>query len=474
MDVTAAARVLLTASHAHRAVVEQQDGDVAAVVDDVQQALHAHVQEGRVADDGDDALVLVRRAAALVQAQGHAHGGAHGDAGIEGVPGMTGAQGVAANVAGDLGVLNLGQAVIDAQVRAGHAHGRRPWEDLDRHRELQGAPGGTLGLDRLAQEGADGRTQDVGGQFAHARQQVLAVHRDAGGADLLLQERLHLLDHHQVLDPFRQGADQAQGGRVAEAQFDQGGVREGFQDVQVGRTRGDETNAGVCAVLEAVEVGNLGELPQLFLPLEHQRDAAAGVQGGHDHARRVLAEAQDGALLALARHHHALDVADAGGEAQDDRGIELLREGEGLPGHLVGLLGVGGLQDREVGEAAPVAGVLLVLGGGQAHVIRDHHHQAAADADQSLGHEGVGGHVQPHVLHGAHRPTAGQGGADGHLQSDLLVHRPLGVEVGVGGGVLEDLRRGRAGVGRRHPAAGLPGAAGHGLVARHEAAFGLG
>jgi hypothetical protein len=83
VDVAAGGRVVLAAGHAHRAVVEQQDGDVAPVVGDVEQALHAHVHEGRVADHGDDLLVLVGLAAALVHAQRHAHRGAHRDAGVQ-------------------------------------------------------------------------------------------------------------------------------------------------------------------------------------------------------------------------------------------------------------------------------------------------------------------------------------------------------------------------------------------------------
>jgi len=50
VDVAAVAGVVLAAGHAHRAVVEQQHRDVALVVHDVEQALHAHVHEGRIAD----------------------------------------------------------------------------------------------------------------------------------------------------------------------------------------------------------------------------------------------------------------------------------------------------------------------------------------------------------------------------------------------------------------------------------------
>ena len=231
---------------------------------------------------------------------------------------------------------------------------------------------------------------------------------------------------------------------------------------------------GSLARLEPVQIGDLGEGAELLLAGQHEGDAATGIHGRHDHARRIFLEALNRAFLPLARHHYPLDVADTGRETQDHRGVELFRDGEGLPGHLIGLLGVGGLQDGEVGEAAPVAGILLVLGGGQAHVVRHGHHQTPTNPNEGLGHEGVRGHVQAHVFHGAEGAATRQGGADGHFQGHLLVYRPLRVEVFIGGGVFEDFRRGRAGVGRCDPAASFPGTAGDGLVTRHKAAFGLG
>ena len=77
-------------------------------------------------------LSLSASAAALVEAERHAHRGAHRDAGIERVPRVAEAERVAADVAGDGDVAQLRQRVIDAEVRAGHAHRRRPREDRQR------------------------------------------------------------------------------------------------------------------------------------------------------------------------------------------------------------------------------------------------------------------------------------------------------------------------------------------------------
>jgi hypothetical protein len=161
VDVAAAAGIVLAAGHADGAVVEQQHGDVAAVVGDVEQALHAHVQEGRIADHGDDALVLVGVAAPLVEAERHAHRGAHRDAGVERVPRVAGAQRVAADVAGDGEVAHLRQRVIDAQVRAGHAHRRRP-------RKRPAAARSAAFRHRLAKQAGDRRRQHLRRQFAGA------------------------------------------------------------------------------------------------------------------------------------------------------------------------------------------------------------------------------------------------------------------------------------------------------------------
>jgi hypothetical protein len=48
--------------------------------------------------------------------------------------------------------------------------------------------------------------QHFGRQFAHARQEVLAMHGDAGGLQFGLEERLDLLDHHQGVGHLRQCA----------------------------------------------------------------------------------------------------------------------------------------------------------------------------------------------------------------------------------------------------------------------------
>jgi hypothetical protein len=115
--------------------------------------------------------------------------------------------------------------------------------------------------------------------------------------------------------------------------------------------------------------------------------------------------------------------------------------------HVVGFLGIGGLEHRHVREAAPEARILLVLRRGHADVVGHGDDQAAFGAGQGAGHQRVGGDVEADVLHRAEGARAHHGGADGDFQRHLLVHRPFGVEVGIGGEHLQHLGRRRARIG---------------------------
>ena len=155
----------------------------------------------------------------------------------------------------------------------------------------------------------------------------------------------------------------------------------------------------------------------------------------------------------------------ARGEAQEARHAVLLGRLERGLHHVVRLLAVGGLEHGRARELRNVAVVLLVLRGVHARVVRRDHHHAARGAHVRERHERVHRHVEAHVLHGRERPGAGHRRADRGLHGDLLVHGPLALDgVLELGDVLEDFRGGRAGVGAGHDAAGLRGAARHGLV----------
>ena len=121
--------------------------------------------------------------------------------GVERVPRMAGAQRVAADVAGDGEVLQLRQRVIDAEVRAGDAHRRRPREDLHRR-------GRRVGLPARARR-AGGRWpgfSTFGASSPWRGRMSLPMTGDALRLEFGLDQRLDFLDHHQPVDRGGEGA----------------------------------------------------------------------------------------------------------------------------------------------------------------------------------------------------------------------------------------------------------------------------
>ena len=121
---TACADGGLATGHACRSVVENHDGDVGVLPDGVEDARHAGMGERRIADDGDG-----RMDARVRGALRHRDGGAHVDAGRNRLEGRQRAEGVAADVAENARVFELGdgflQRVVGADVGAAVAEARR-------------------------------------------------------------------------------------------------------------------------------------------------------------------------------------------------------------------------------------------------------------------------------------------------------------------------------------------------------------
>ena len=100
-------------------------------------------------------------------------------------------------------------------------------------------------------------------------------------------------------------------------------------------------------------------------------------------------------------------VADAGGGAHDDRRSVVLGQVEGRLHHEIALLGVGRVEHRNLGERREAPRVLLGLRRYGARVVGDEQHEAAAHAHVVERHEGVGRHIQAHLLAGEERAHAG-------------------------------------------------------------------
>ncbi len=319
----------------------------------------------------------------------------------------------------------------------GQAEGRADVGGHDLARARQ-APGGRLG--------------DVDAHRAHARLEV--------GAGLLDDIQL-VHGGGEVGDLLRRqgpGEPQLEGRRLGQR----------LAHVVVERAGHDDAHAPVTH-LDAVEVALLGEGDEGVLALVGRLGAAHGVGRHHDVLADVGLVGARGHVGALAGDvGHRLGVGDAHGLVQHDRGVEALRDLERAAGEVVGLLRVGRVEARDAREGRVVARVLLVLRAVAGRVVGGQQHEAGVHARVGHAHERVGRDVDAHVLHRGERAHAAHGGADGHLEGDLLVGRPLAVDAVLLHQVLERLGRGGAGVSRAHGDAGLPRALRDGLVARKQ------
>ena len=200
----------------------------------------------------------------------------------------------------------------------------------------------------------------------------------------------------------------------------------------------------------------------------HHRVAADGVAGHHHVLADVLLIGLHGGLHPVGGLHQGLGVGHPGAHLDDDRAVIFLGDLIGLLGEGQGLGGVGGLQHGDFRRLGVVAGVLLVLGGVHPRVVGHHDDHARVHASVGHGEQGVGGHVQAHVLHAAEGALSRQGGAEGGLHGHLLVGGPLAVDVVKLGGLLGDLGAGGAGVAGDHAAPRLIQSTGNGGVAQHQ------
>ena len=438
----ARAGVVLVAGHRGDAVVDDDERRGALVVDRVQQPRDAAVEEGRVADDADDGLPLAR----LLHAVRHREARAHAQDGVRARERRERAQRVAADVARDDHV-EAREREEEPAVRAAGAERRRAGREV---RRLRDGPGQGR-QPELREERAAHLVQARGREFAAARDDVLAVAREAERADVLLEDGVALVDHEQAVDRRGEGAQQRVRERPPPADLEDRGVREDLRGVQGGDAVRDDAEGAPRAADHGVEVRlrGLGRLRvEALLDLAAQDSP---VDRQRHELRHVALEARLVARPRLALLDERTRVRHAGRGAQDDGAAPLLGELEALHDEVARLGGVARLEAGDLRQARVVARVLLGLGGILAGVVRDDDHHPAADSDVGKRHQRVGRDVEPDELHRDERARAGDRGAGGRLERDLLVGRPFGVDaaVPVEGEVLENFGGGRPGVAER-------------------------
>ena len=316
-------------------------------------------------------------------------------------------------------------------------------------------------------------THQLSVQLVHVAGELLAHAVDAGGLDLLLDERLQLLDDVQLLHFLGEVADQAHGQGEGQAQLQEGcALGEYLLGVLIADGSGDDAHLAVAqlqlvqAVLQCAGAAVLRQLGQTLL---HNGVVHVGVSGGADKLADVALVGGSGMLGALAEFHQTLAVADAGSGAVQHRGVELLGDLAGQLHKILALLRVAGLYHGDLGGPGIETVILLVLGGVAGGVISADNDVSAVDTQVAGGEQGVGGHVQTYHLHGAEGAGAGHGCAVGYLGGHLFIRGPLTVHIlAVLGQVLQDLRAGSPGVRGTDLDTGLVDAAGGGLIAGHQ------
>ena len=193
--------------------------------------------------------------------------------------------------------------------------------------------------------------------------------------------------------------------------------------------------------------------------------------GHHDVFHRVLLIRAHANLIAPAQRDHAARVRDARRQADEYGRVKLLAHGEGELRKGPALAAVGGFKHGDMSRARVIAAVLLVLAGMHGRVVRTDDYQARVYAGIGGGKNRVGGNVHTHMLHACHGAAASHRGAKGDLGGNLLVRRPLAVDLREFCDGFGNFRAGRAGIAGNHTHARFPRALCHGLVAKHQPFF---
>ena len=442
------------ARHARDGVIEDDDGGDALIVGDVGKPRHARVHERAVADDGDR-LFLALFAERLVEAVDARKRGAHAGGDVEGVEGSRRAQRVAADVA-EHGELVFRKEIEHPPVRAARAHDGR----AGRH--------GVCKLLALRNGAAEGGGDKILRIFVLQGEDILADDREPELLAVIFDDGIELFDDGERLHVGSELPDElfGQGMHHAELQ-DADAVAEDFLRVLIGSGRSDDAEL-LAAPFDAVEGGGLRIFFERLHALFNVVVPLLCVSGHHDVLFDILFVRLCGPLFAFARFHNALRVRDARAHLDDDGRIELLGNFIGGLGKGEGFAAVGRFQHGELGGFRIVAGILLVLRGMHARVVRNADDHARIHARIGDGEEGVGGDVESDVLHAAKAPLPCHRGAERRFHGDLFVGRPFAVDGVVLRRFLGHFRARGAGIGGGDAAACFIQAACERRIAQHQ------
>ena len=387
-----------------------------------------------------------------------ADAGAHAQGGIQRVQRRHRPQGVAADIA-DHGDFVFHQRVIHSPVGASGAHHGRP----SRHRRRR-ALGFRHPFDLHAFP--EERVPDgLLAEFADGAEQFLANDFNSQRFHVVLDHRVQLLDHVELLHLCREVPDHLFRQRVGHADLQHAhAVPEDFLHIQVAASGGDDADLPVLRQLNPVVGAVLRQLPELFRPLLHHRVPQLRVSRHHDVLGGLLDVVLHGDLFPLPDVHQALAVGNPGAHPQQHRRIILLAQLKGALREGVRLRRIRGLQHGHLGRHGIVPGILLVLAGVHGRVVRNAHHQPGGHARVAHGKQRVRRHVQPNVLHGAGAPHPRQACPEGRLHGHLLIGRPFGMNVVVLRQEFRNLRGGGSRIAGNQPDSAVVKPPGHRFV----------
>ena len=457
----AAAGVFLVAGHAGDAVIQHAGNHLSLVVNDLGSAGHTAVEEGGVAHDTKHLLVGY---AFALKRLGHAHTGgeatAHTHAHIHATQRRSGTQRITADIAGDHKVLVLGQGIEETTVGTTRAKRRRTGHRLCVH------------LHRPGLRAENAFAQQLGIELIKSAGQFLAHALNAGGADLLLHDGLQLLNDIELPHPGGKITDEIHGQRIGKTQLQERGVlRKHLFGVLIGHGGGNDAHLA-AGHLHAVDGAAVGVLFHAAQPLLHHRMVAIGIgRGTHifTHIARIRAR---GHLFPLTQFHQRLGVVHAGGGAEQNRGVKHFGNLTGHTDKVLALLAVCRLHHGNAGSAGIVAVILLILRRVHAGVVGCDDHIGSTGSHVGGGKQGIGRHVQSHVLHSAQGAHTGYCGTIGHLRGHLFIGCPLAVDIlFILRRIFQDFGTGGAGIGRAKLNASLIDAPRNGLITRQKFLF---
>ena len=287
--------------------------------------------------------------------------------------------------------------------------------------------------------------QTLGIELIHVADKGLADAVDSSRLDLLLHEALQFLNDVECLHFGGKLPDQVHGQRIGKAELQERGIcREDVLRILISDGGGDD--AGFCPLkLHPIQRRAVAVLLQRGeIPL-HLGVVLVGIRRGADVLFCIALISIRFGLFPLAEGHKTLGVGDAGGGTEQDRHVEFLRDPIRFLHEIDALLGIGGLDQGDLGGTGIVPVVLLVLGRVHAWIVCRDDHETAVDTVVGGGKKRVGSNVQTDMLHCAEAAHAADGSAIGDLCGHFFIRRPLTVQgILILGQRLKNLRTGSA------------------------------